>query len=493
MNLNEPAEEHQGAPVVLETKIPVLNQHFFFHSVLKRTDFSTHLLAEEAQETPDEQQPRTYFFFKQNRYKNQAEYANALSYYQRLKNYCQAPLSKSDIIKLRGMYHHDDPDNNSFELDLLFDYGESDRIDVEQVQVHQITKFLKNVCLLLLDLKSKTDLYHGNIALKNIVLFQDELKISGFKPVFLLNPDHQNWKTDLVRRTSHYRLDIYMIGLIWLRFLGYKPNAPSASHPSTFDELSKSVHLFYEGLSDDKKTTIVERFLDVEGHPGLTLEEAVMLFDEYFVIEEAKSRRAQVAEEAGGSHEEWNRDSTANEPKTSLFNSNDSLKGQDNLFNKNVNESAMEGMTFKNEFVGQQLADENSKLDNQFSIRDDHTFVAPERFNTNRTEEESLIVINPKKRQTENNATDNILGDDIKYLTSSERVIGDNAPSQNKVGSFSREKEHKESGHFELKEQELLKGVGEVASVKGSVMGSGKGSVMGSVKEGSEGGCEGRV
>ena len=78
------------------------------------------------------------------------------------------------------MFKYEDPVNNKFEVVSVCDFGESDRIDVKNIQKEHINKFLKNVCVLLLDLQKFDKIYHGNIFLKNIVLDNEELKLSGF-------------------------------------------------------------------------------------------------------------------------------------------------------------------------------------------------------------------------------------------------------------------------------------------------------------------------
>ena len=78
------------------------------------------------------------------------------------------------------MFFKEDPEKNIYEVVSVCDFGESERIDVENIEKEHINKFLKNVCVLLLDLRKFDNIYHGNIFLKNIVLDNEELKLSGF-------------------------------------------------------------------------------------------------------------------------------------------------------------------------------------------------------------------------------------------------------------------------------------------------------------------------
>ena len=77
------AENLGSNPITIETKITALTNRFYFHAILKKSQFSTHLLAEDLENELTENKPATYYFFKQNIYKNQAEYLYALTYYQK--------------------------------------------------------------------------------------------------------------------------------------------------------------------------------------------------------------------------------------------------------------------------------------------------------------------------------------------------------------------------------------------------------------------------
>jgi hypothetical protein len=427
--VEENAQAIGANPIKLDTKIPHLNERFFFHSIIKQSKFSNHYIAEDLQAEPTASGVVTFYFFKQNKYTNQLEYQHALAYYQKLLGYCKQPLSKNDIIKLQALFPFEDPASNSFELNTQFDYGEADRIEIDLIQVHQITRFLKNVCLLLQDLKKKTDLYHGNIAIKNIVLADGELKISGFKPMFLQNPEFQNWKTDLVKRTSHYRFDLYMIGLIWLRFLGSKIGEIPAENMS-FDDFNNEISKRYQGLPDDKKTTIVESLLDINNKPSLDLDEAILLFDEYFILETHRANEIQNSRNSSSNDTEaLNRNSTSDANRNSLLNLSEA-NPNNNLFTRNLNESGIDNMTFK-EDPNIKVEDEAQKHDNDFTIRDDHTFVQPENMNTHDTHN-SLIVVNDK-RKSENSPTDK---KNPLAATSSERKIAENNVPDMSIGTF---------------------------------------------------------
>ena len=74
-----------------------------------------------------------------------------------------APFAKSDIIKYRKIYDYANPTTDEYELVVVANFGESDRIDVEHIEKEHINKFLKNVCVLLKEIKHHSNIYHGNI------------------------------------------------------------------------------------------------------------------------------------------------------------------------------------------------------------------------------------------------------------------------------------------------------------------------------------------
>lgn len=48
--------------------------------------------------------------------------------------------------------------------------------------------------MLLDDMKDKANISHRNIHIKNIILVKNELKISGFKPLYIPLEGRLNWK-----------------------------------------------------------------------------------------------------------------------------------------------------------------------------------------------------------------------------------------------------------------------------------------------------------
>ena len=50
---------------------------------------------------------------------------------------------------MKELFDFIDPENSYYELIVVFRYGETDRIDIDNIENHHITQFLKNLCIVL--------------------------------------------------------------------------------------------------------------------------------------------------------------------------------------------------------------------------------------------------------------------------------------------------------------------------------------------------------
>ena len=57
------------------------------------------------------------------------------------------------MIEMSKMYEYRDDQKKYYEIIVLFRYGESDRIDLDNIEYHHIQQFLKNLCVVLHDVK----------------------------------------------------------------------------------------------------------------------------------------------------------------------------------------------------------------------------------------------------------------------------------------------------------------------------------------------------
>jgi hypothetical protein len=372
------------------TKIDQILQRFQFHDVIKVTKFSRQYIVQDCEADTDNANSTLFFFLKQNIYEDEGEFRYALNYYQRLQRYCKIQLAKNDIIKINQIYYADFKDENYFEIALVMDIGEPDRIDIDMIQSEHITKFLKTVCHLLEDLKKFDSLYHGNICLKNIVLIQNELKLSGFKPIYLHNPKYENWKTQLCRNYNHFRADLFMIGLIWLRFLGARVEEITPKCQS-LDDLKLYVKELEESVPVERRIQIITNLLDLDGNPDLNLAEVILQFEEFFVLEEIRNSTAK-REEVESEEKNLNVFDLDN---ASLTDRNGSLRKPDmksdhltdNVFNQQIKESEHDQFTLAHHGAKFTPKDPNKhydiKIDGEFTLCDDDSIAMNHNDNPN--------------------------------------------------------------------------------------------------------------
>ena len=360
------------------TKIDAVLARFQFHDIIKSTDFSRHFIVQDYEADTSNPNSVVFFFLKQNIYDNEQEFRYALKYYQKVQGYCRKQLAKNDIIKINLIYSADIKEDNYYELILVMDIGEPDRIDIENIQSEHITKFLKTVCNLLEDIKNYDKLYHGNICLKNIVLVQGELKLSGFKPIFLFNQKYENWKTQLSRNYDHFRADLFMIGLIWLRFLGVKIEDVT-QRCKNLVELKEYVKQIEESIPVDNRIPIITNLLNLDGLKDLSLGEVILQFEEYFVLEEIKNSRLKMDENETQNHKGnafCFEGMSITDKNGSVFRRVKSITNQsDNLFNQQLKESEHDKFTLahdgKDPTPSHTKQQDYLKIDGEFTLQDE--------------------------------------------------------------------------------------------------------------------------
>ena len=280
----------ETVPADVDTRIESLTQRFFFHEMIKDGEFARHYIVEDIEVDPatlNDPEAPLFYYLKQMKFKDKAEFLFAKKFYMKIFNYCKMPFAKNDIVNLNYIFDFDNDNDEYFELILVYDYGESDRIDVENISTAHINKFLKNVCLLLNDLKKFDGIYHGNIFLKNIILVNSELKLSGFKARHLDNDNVKSWKNELAKIYGVHRLDLYLIGLLWLVFLNVHVDS-YIDKEFTLSEVKQNVKRLIHELPEQKRMDIVLKLLDLENQKDLTLDDIILDFDEYYILENIK-------------------------------------------------------------------------------------------------------------------------------------------------------------------------------------------------------------
>ena len=295
----------ETVPADVDTRIPRLQERFYFHELIRDSNTRKHYIVEDIEVDPstlDDPDAPLFYYLKQEIFSEKHKYQNAVEYYRKLLAYCKSTFAKTDIAKLNYVFDFDDNEEGYYEVVVIFEYGESDRIDIESISNNHINKFLKNVCLLLSELKSYDKIYHNNIFLKNIVLVDGELRLSGFRPFhrggFSAEDD---WKVELAKEHSPFRLDLYLLGLLWLTFLNIKLNDVIPKDLDLF-LVHKRIKKVVSDLPENKRTGIITRLVDLENHSKLTLEEIILDFDEYYILENIRIEESQERRDTGHSY-----------------------------------------------------------------------------------------------------------------------------------------------------------------------------------------------
>ena len=288
INLQESCPIEQ---VPFETSIPLLKENFFFHEIIKGNSKTKHYIIEDIMVDPEtliDPDAPLFYYLKQRRYTSKTRFLEAKKYYTKFIEYCKSSFSKNDIIKLHYIFDFEDKKKGFFEIVTVFDYGEADRIDRENISDPHINKFLKNVCLLLKELKDFNGIYNGNLSMNNIVLSEGELKMSGFKPIYAPKGHKtKKWKNELAKKYGVYRLDLFLLGVLWLNFLKVDFGGKLSSNRS-LRVVIKEVEKKVSELSQTRKMDIINKLISLEKYPKLNLEEVVLFFDEYYVLENMK-------------------------------------------------------------------------------------------------------------------------------------------------------------------------------------------------------------
>lgn len=291
----EPLVISGNKDVPFVSKIAELTKKLYFHSLIKESARSKHYIVEDISNLSAPTEP-VFYYLKQTIFQTPKEMAYAHRYYADFFNYCKSPLAKSEIAKLLRIYHFTDDDTQYYELVTIYEYGDPDRINISIIEPEQILRFIKNICLLLQDVYAFNQVTHGNLHLRNIVLCDKELKISGFKPIYTEPPADQKWKARVVKKYGALRLDFFLTGLVWLNFLDVNMDAILMQGKS-LEEIEKELLALLPKLQNVKKVELLERLLSLSKVPTMSMENVLLEFDEYFVLERISMSKQSTAQE----------------------------------------------------------------------------------------------------------------------------------------------------------------------------------------------------
>ena len=309
-----------GAP--FESRIMDFKEKFHFHQLMKESAINKHYIVEDISNIPNIKDP-IFYYLKQTRYPSFEEHQFAKRYYNKFYQYCHSPFAKTDIAKLVYIYFTENEAENYYELVTIYEYGDSDRIDIENIDPDQTLRFLKNICLLLEDVHKYNNLSHGNLLLKNMVLVSEELKLSGFKPVFQEKKStYKSWKLELARQYGGIRLDLFMVGIMWMTFSGV--NTQSMIKPSLeMDRVLTLARNEAKKLNRLPKHDLLMRLIEVAENPIMSIDSVAAELDEHFVMEEIKAKHTR-----NPNNDTLNENTVSNSFSHANFNVNENTNGK---------------------------------------------------------------------------------------------------------------------------------------------------------------------
>lgn len=201
----------------ISSQIQSLKEKYYFHEILSDEQSESCFLVEDLDpQFPTDKMEDTIVFMKQLRFADKQSFQENLSYYQRLFNYCQFAHVKKEVVQMRSLFFKEIANESHFEIVFTQEYGEKDRVDLESINQAQIIEYLRSISQVLSDLKKYENIYHGGLSLKSILLVDSELKLGCFWPVA-----NEGWKAQFSLDFSPFKLDILMLGFMWLQFLGF--------------------------------------------------------------------------------------------------------------------------------------------------------------------------------------------------------------------------------------------------------------------------------
>lgn len=290
-------EEDEVVDVQIVSSIAEVSKRYAFHDVIRSSSgFSNHFIVEDFDLPLEDEleETLTLFYLRQSFFTDKEEYLAAKGFYQRLLSYSSSKFVKSEFQTMNSMYFNESEARGFYEIVEVFGYGEADQIDVQRIEPVQIDQFIKSIIMLLMDCKTMFNLHHSNISLSNIVLTGGELKISGFKSRHVLDGVSYSWKTSIIGSLGPEKLDLFLIGTLWMTFLGKTEVEELIKSTMDVNQLTESVNKVFAGMDDFEKKYIVSDLLDLKSFKITCLSELVSELDQFTLlknVQESPQRR----------------------------------------------------------------------------------------------------------------------------------------------------------------------------------------------------------
>lgn len=136
---------------MFDTKLEEIQRRYKILDIIHQSPQSIHYYVEEMDNINEESIP--IYYLKQYKFSTRKEFLFFKDYYIKFYNYFLQRTSSKEVAELLRIFDFDDPMETNYELVIVLEFGETDRIDVNQIETNHINKFMKNVSLLLCQLK----------------------------------------------------------------------------------------------------------------------------------------------------------------------------------------------------------------------------------------------------------------------------------------------------------------------------------------------------
>lgn len=88
----------------------------------------------------------------------------------------------------------------------------------------------------------------------------------------------------MAREFTPYRVDLYTLGLLWLKFFNIKLDH-LVEHSFSLQKVRDNIDSLLFSLPPEKKSELILQLLDLTNYPNLTIDEILLQFNENYIIE----------------------------------------------------------------------------------------------------------------------------------------------------------------------------------------------------------------
>lgn len=190
---------------------PAFDSEFAVLEVIRESPGSSHLVVEDCEYAD-------VYYLRRLVLRRDEAAARTKKYYKNLEEFGRSCLVPVEMVKVLRLEETSNPLDQTDELLVFSEWGEPDCIDLARLTAIQTLKYLKNINEMLRTVFVTRGITNNNIALHNVVLVGSQLKLSGWKPLIIVDkkPD-LDWREYIAVTYGKKRLDLCLLGLLWMQ------------------------------------------------------------------------------------------------------------------------------------------------------------------------------------------------------------------------------------------------------------------------------------